>query len=484
MMCDLSDQNFVDTNSFKTMKNQNRRTFIKNSILTGSAFAINNPVNIFGQDSIQPLKEIRIKEVDSNFEREPLIRPFGFKGGYMSEIWQTVSYLESYSGQHQIGLCTQNVLWSDANVFSSNSEAAGNALMYAVTEFAQQIIRGQTFRSPVSLLDEILPKVYSYAKKVTSNPNLRKTFALNALVGVDNALWLLYAQENGFKTFDDMIPEKYKSCLSYQHKNAAAIPLMAYNIPINEISEAVDQGYFFMKIKIGQPGTQQEMLEKDKARLSAIHSAIGNVRTKYSKDRKLPYYFDANGRYEKKETLMRLLDHAMKIGAFDQISVIEEPFSEALEIDVSDIPVRLAADESAHTDEDAIKRIEMGYRAIALKAIAKTLSMTMKIALAAHERNIPCFCADLTVNPILIEWNKNVAARLKSFPGMNNLGLIESNGHQNYKNWEKMMSYHPSNSGSWVKAKNGVYQLGSDFYQNSGGIFERSSHYENMFLKK
>ena len=74
---------------------------------------------------------------------------------------------------------------------------------------------------------------------------------------------------------------------------------MAYNIPINEISEAVDQGYFFMKIKIGQPGTHKEMLEKDKARLSAIHKAIGNVRTKYSKNGKLPYYFDANGRYEK-----------------------------------------------------------------------------------------------------------------------------------------------------------------------------------------
>ena len=139
MTCDLSDQNFVNTNSFKIMKYQNRRTFIKNSMLTGSAFTINNPLNIFGQDSIKPLKEIRIKEVDSNFEREPLIRPFGFKGGYMSEIWQTVSYLESYSGQHQIGLCTQNVLWSDANVFSSNSESAGNALMFAVTEFAQQI---------------------------------------------------------------------------------------------------------------------------------------------------------------------------------------------------------------------------------------------------------------------------------------------------------------------------------------------------------
>ena len=40
-----------------------------------------------------------------------------------------------------------------------------------------------------------------------------------------------------------------------------------------KLTAAVAQGYFFMKIKIGQPGTQAEMLEKDKARLSAIHAA-------------------------------------------------------------------------------------------------------------------------------------------------------------------------------------------------------------------
>ncbi len=73
------------------------------------------------------------------------------------------------------------------------------------------------------------------------------------------------------------------------------------------------------------------MLEKDKARLSAIHKTIGDVRTPYSKNGKLPYYFDANGRYEKKETLLELLDHAKKIGAFDQIAIIEEPFAEELE---------------------------------------------------------------------------------------------------------------------------------------------------------
>ena len=466
------------------MKNRiTRREFIATTGVAGAAALTG--INA-GLGSVMPvaLKTITIADVNSNFEREPLIRPFGFKGGYMTEIWQTVNYLKSTSGEHRIGLCTQNVLWSDAKVFASHSESGGNALMFALTERALQIMKGQSFSTPVELLDNILPEVYAYGQKITANPQLRKTFALNALVGTDNAAWLLYAKENGFTTFDEMIPKAYRPALSNHHSKAAAIPLMAYSIPINEIQSAVEQGYFFMKIKIGQPGTQEEMLEKDKARLSAIHMVIGNVRTPHTKDGKLPYYFDANGRYEKKESLMKLIDHAKKIGAFDQIAIIEEPFAEELEFDVTDIPVRLAADESAHTDEDAIKRIEMGYKAIALKAIAKTLSMTMKIAQAAHERNVPCFCADLTVNPILVEWNKNVAGRLNSFPGLGNLGLVESNGHQNYKNWETMMSYHPRKDGAWVRAQKGVYNLNKEFYQTGGGIFDPMSHYEEMFTSK
>ena len=426
-------------------------------------------------------KIITIKSTQSDFEREPLIRPFGFKGGYMTEIWQTIARIQSDSGISKIGLCTQNVLWSDANVFTNNSEAGGNALMYAVSERALQISKGQSFKNPIELLEKIQDEVYEYAQSVTSNPDLRKTFALNALVGVDNAAWLLYAQENGITNFDDLIPEAYSECFGYRHDKVAAIPLMAYSIPVSEITQAVEDGFFFMKIKIGQPGTQQEMLEKDKARLTEIHNAIGHKTTPHTKNGKLPYYFDANGRYEKKETLLHLIDHAKKIGAFDQIAIIEEPFPEHAEIDVSDIPIRLAADESAHTEEDALVRIQMGYKAIALKAIAKTLSMTMKITKVAHENNVPCFCADLTVNPILVDWNKNVAARLASFPGIGGLGLCETNGHQNYKNWKTMESYHPYTDAPWRKAIGGVFNLDDDFYQKSGGVFAESSHYEELF---
>jgi len=419
---------------------------------------------------------MKISKVNSNFEREPYIRPFGFKGGYCSEAWQTIALLESDSGLRGVGLCTQNTLWSDADVFAAYSESGGNALMYALLEHGLQLVKDQSFLSPIDMLDAVWPRVYEYGVKITGTPNLRETFALNALVGLDNAAWLLYAAENKITSFDDLIPVTYKPALSHKHSKIASIPLMAYAIPLDEIKSAVKDGYFFMKIKIGSPGSPQEMLEWDKKRIEAIHKAIGHAETPYTKNGKIPYYFDANGRYPDKETLSRLLDFMKKIGAFEQIAIVEEPFPEEYEADVSDLGVRIAADESAHTDKDAFKRIQMGYGAIALKAIAKTLSMTLKIAKVAHEHHIPCFCADLTVNPILVEWNKNVAARLAPLPGLE-IGLLETNGHQNYSNWDEMKKAHPFPNAVWATTHNGVFELDEHFYLHSGGIFKDLERY-------
>lgn len=421
-----------------------------------------------------------IKNVHSTFERQPLIRPFGFKGGYMKEIWQTAVMLESASGIRKIGLGTQNALWSDATVFAAHSPSAAESFMYLMSEFALQRIKGRSFETPVQLLENILDDVYEYGLTITGNANLRKTFALNALVAVDNAAWLLYAAENNIHSFDDLVPKFCKPALSQHHEKIASIPLMAYSIPVDEIVAAVEDGYFFMKIKVGQPGSPEEMLEKDKSRISEIHDAIGGYRTPFTASGKLPYYFDANGRYENKEQLKRLIDHMDHIGALDQVAIIEEPFPEEYEEPVDDLPVRIAADESAHTISDARKRIELGYSAIALKAIAKTLSMTMQVAQLAYEQNVPCFCADLTVNPILVDWNKNVAARLTSFPGLDNLGLLETNGHQNYADWQTMQQHHPHADAEWTKTTNGVFELGTDFYEKSGGMFEQSEYYQKL----
>jgi L-alanine-DL-glutamate epimerase-like enolase superfamily enzyme len=459
--------------------NINRRQFVHR---TGSLMAL-AAAGISSTPSLGKIlsaaSPIRITKVDSNFEREPLT-PYRFKGSEVTTGWQVAAYLESASGIHKIGLGGQGTLWSDATVFASHSVAGGNALMYAMSEYALQMMKGESYTHPIELLDKLLPEVYAYGQKITGNTKLRTTFALNALVCVDNAAWLLYAAENNINNFDDLIPDKYKPGLSYRHEKVASMPSFSVGADVKKIKTAADEGYFIMKLKTGSAGTQKEMLEKDIAFLTAVHKAIGHYETPYTKSGKIPYYFDANERYDEKDTLMRFLDHAKKIGAFDQIAAIEEPFGERNEVFVGDLGVTIAADESAHTVEDAARRIEQGYSAIAVKAIAKTLSMTMKITQLAREKNIPCFCADLTVNPILVDWNKNIAARLAPFPNIS-IGLQETNGHQYYKNWDTMISYHPRRNGSWVKTQQGVYITDASFYKESGGILEPSAHYEEMF---
>jgi len=427
------------------------------------------------------LKNMKIKNIDSDFERELLVRPFGFKGIYQKEFWVSAALLENESGNKQVGLMTQCLAWSDLNVFLAHTEAAGNMLLHTTLEHALQLIKGVPFRTPIELQDAILENVHQFGKKITGSKNLRMTFTLSSLVALDLAAWMLYAQENGFKNFDEMIPDDYKPALSYQHKAVAHVPLLSYNVPLNEIEAAVDQGYFFMKIKIGRPGSQEEMVKGDMERIEAIYKLIGHRETPHTLNGKIPFYFDANGRYEKKETLQRLLDHAKKVGMFEQIAVIEEPFPEEADIQVGDMGVRIAADESAHTAQDVKKRIQMGYSAIALKAAAKTLSMTMRMAKVAHENNIPCFLADLTCTPILVDWNKNVAARLAPFPGLKDMGLLESNGHQNYLHWKELVSYHPYPKGSWINSKDGIFNLNIDFYEKSGGALISSDHYLNLF---
>ncbi|OGV68589.1 MAG: L-alanine-DL-glutamate epimerase [Lentisphaerae bacterium RIFOXYB12_FULL_65_16] len=426
---------------------------------------------------------IQIAAVSSNFEREPLIRPFGFKGGYVSEIWQTVAGLKSTSGKCTAALNTQSVLWSDADVFARWSESAGNCLMFGMTDFALRQAQGMTFETPMDLLDKLLEPTHEYGKKITGKKDLRLTFALNALVGVDAAAWILYAREKGIKDFDALIPAAYRAAIAHRHTKVAAIPLMAYGIPMPEIVQAVNDGYFFLKVKIGsdpdKDGDREKMLQWDMQRVEAIHKAIGNRETPHTQNGKIPYYFDANGRYDSIERLQRFLEHTKKIGAFDQIAIIEEPFPEEYKKNVSGLGVRIAADESAHCDHDVEERISLGYGAIALKPIAKTLSMTLKIAKVAHDAKVPMFCADLTVGPIQVDWNKTFACRLAPLPGMK-IGVVETNGHQNYKHWADMQSYHPAAGSKWMQTKGGCFELDNDFYARSGGILEDSEHYRKL----
>ena len=426
---------------------------------------------------------MRIEATRSNFIREPLLAPFGFKGGYLSELWQVIATL-STKEHTGLGLGIQSVLWSDAQVFTSTSQSGGNAYMFAMTDYALKLAKGMDFTDPFSLLQELYPKVYEYGKQVTDNPSLRKTFALNSLVSVDNAAWQLYAKEQGQSDFLQLVPEANRASLQGRQQKLCSIPLVTYGMTIADVKKLVNDGYFFLKVKIGsdpdKDGSQEKMLAWDKNRLREIHEAVKDMTTPYTESGHIPYYLDANGRYDSKERLAELLKYAEEIGALERIAIVEEPFPEEYKVDVSDLPARIAADESAHSYEDAIERIELGYKAIALKPIAKTMSMSLLILAEAHKRGIPCFCADLTVNPWMVDFNKNVAARIDPLPGMK-IGVLESNGSQNYTNWATMRTYHPMfGKASFIDPVRGIYEVGDDFYRTSGGIFMDSPYYSKL----
>ncbi len=424
-----------------------------------------------------------ISAYDFNFEREKLLRPFKFKGGAFTEKWINVVAMRTISGLKATGIGSTAILWSDPDVFASHSEIGGNLLMSSVSEHACRLFVGKEFENPEAGTSQIFQELHEYAQKITGIKSLRQTFTLNSLIAPDNTLWKLYFQENDCENFDQLLNVIHPGVFECRHSSIASIPLITYNITLEEIRNFVENGVFFLKIKIGQSGSQEEMLRKDMTRLSEIFNAVGDYETPYTVSGKIVFYLDANGRYESKELLEKLLLHCEKSGMIEQILILEEPFPEEYEADVSDLPVRIAADESLHSVDDVLRRINMGYGAMTLKPAGKTLSMSLLMGKAALEHDIPCYVADSACVPQLVDWNKNLAARLPLLPGLK-CGFMESNGASFYCRWEELIKDHPCNGQKWIEAENGMFQLDESFYHNSGGIFEPPGHYMDLIKNK
>ena len=432
-------------------------------------------------------KTIPIRSAALTYVREPLSAPFGFKGRYLEELWQTVVLLDS-GNFTAAAPCVESVLWSDAKVFGEHPPAESSALMMSVTEQALRLLKGSSFRTPDEAIDGLVPELKIYADRICGR-NVALTFVLNALVGVDLALWMLYAQENGLRSFDELIPESAESVMRERYPEIAHIPLLSYAVGPEEIGRLASSGTGLLKIKIGKavPGASgheddmRSMLEWDKRRIAEIHEIVSRHSTDLTEDGKILYYLDANGRYDSLSRLEELLDACDRMHVLDRIALLEEPFPEEAEIDVGHLPVCVNADESAHSLEDVEKRMQMGYGAVALKPIAKTLSVSFRMASAVLHAGGQCLCADLTVNPWLAEWNMQFASRIRPVRGMRT-GCVEVNGNQNYANWERMKTMLPAGL-AWEDEKNGRFVLPRDYYEKSGLLFGRNG-YDALFEGK
>ncbi len=411
-------------------------------------------------------------------EREALLRPFHFKGGFFTEKWINVLSLVAGGGRHT-AIGGSAVLWSDPRVFFDFSETGGNVIMAAMAERGARLLRGRSFRDPLEALQAVLPEVHALGQELTGRRELRPTFTLNSLVCLDLALWKLYAALRGARRFEEMVPAELAAGLESPQRLLAHVPLVTYNTPVSEVVELARGGHFFLKIKIGHPGTPREMLQRDLERLSSLHRRLREVRTPHTPDGRLRYYLDANGRYPDRATLERLLEAVARQGMLEQVALLEEPFAEDSRIEVGDLPVRVAADESLHGPAEVADRFELGYGAVALKPAGKTLSMSLLMAAEASRRGVPCFVADSACVPLLLEWNRNVASRLPAFPGLS-CGLLESNGAQNYRRWSELVADHPCAGAAWMAAQEGLFRLEEPYHAVAGGIFLPAGHYERL----
>ena len=68
-----------------------------------------------------------IVKTDLEFVREKLKSPFGFKGRYLDELWQTVA-LVATERHTAVAPATESVLWSDGAVFGENPPAAAKRI--------------------------------------------------------------------------------------------------------------------------------------------------------------------------------------------------------------------------------------------------------------------------------------------------------------------------------------------------------------------
>ncbi len=410
---------------------------------------------------------MRINNACGAYESELFVKPFGFKGNSLSGVWQTAVLLEA-DGEKGVGLGVQSVLWSDPAVFLAYGENKSNELMFAVTKYALTNIKGAEFDRPEEIVGKVFEPCLEYAKKVCGM-NVTETFVLNALVPVDHAAWVLWARANGVDRFDKLFDGGYRA------DRMSCIPLITYSTSADEIKRLADEGTALFKIKIGSDpegdGDPRKMLDWDIARAAEIHRLLCDIECEHTDCGHPVYYFDANGRYPDKALLCELLDALDREGILERTVLFEEPFAAENKLYVGDLPVCIAADESAHSLADVKERIELGYKAITLKPIAKTASVSMAMAKYAIERGVQCFCADLTVNPVMVEWNKNFAARIPPVKGMR-IGVFETNGAQNYRNWEAMSGYMPK----IMKNSGAIIDLNSEFYSDDG-IFKIPEHY-------
>ena len=373
-----------------------------------------------------------IEHYDIERVRHRLARPYRFKGRQLDELQEMRIQLRAsgadgrdYRAQ---GQSVQSVLWAAPQLFERVDVESGNDEMFALTQRALTLIEGRSMGDPAALTLELIERLSPGLEE----PNL----LLNALVGLDFALWDLAMQRAAAQSLGELAP----SLAGEYVGRAVGIPVIDHGSTDEEMAKLHQSDLPLLKLKLGGTGqTGAALVAADRA---LVERCIAQ------RDGDGPrYLLDLNGRYGGLAELREL------IAGFplDALVALEEPFAEGREEALEDLPVAVFADEAVHRPEDIDRLARLGYRGLALKPVAKTLSLSLVLLERALAHGWQVYCADLTVSPHLGPWQRAFASRLPLLPGLSR-AIYEANGPQFYADWDGMARSAAELVPDWLRA--------------------------------
>lgn len=395
-------------------------------------------------------------------KRLSTIRPFHFKGSSWREKWLTRVTLTTESGLQVQAQGSQAVLWSDADFFLAFSEEEGNQRQAAITEAVLKTLIDQLLGQPLEMLPTLIATAKDLAPQVTGRA-VSPTLILNALVPIDNALWKLYAAEQGISSLEELLPTPQAGWQRRLHR----VPVINATMADDEILQLANE-HHCLKLKLGLPGEPTEMLATDRELLGQVLDMTHNLQKPGAPGGHLQLYLDLNGRYPDVDTVQRLLaDFPTK-----RICAVEEPLPYESNESVAELPVPAAADESLVDVAGVAAKADQGYRIMTLKPAGKTFSMALLQAAAARKRGLAFMVADNAAVPIVRNWNMALAAWCPPLPGWD-APLLESNGPQFYADWVALCAAYPQPSATWLQPYEGCFLLDNTYYAAAGGVLAR-----------
>jgi len=311
--------------------------------------------------------------------RYPFIKPFVLSGGTITSFLQLFCEIETTDGVLGLGHSGISPVWSDKRPDVSFDDKERQSVELA--GFVAGRLAGRSFENPFEAFDFMKAAADEFSAAI-GLPRLSRYVCLSP---IDMAVWDAYARfrdQNVFECIAGEFPELGRF-FGAPRDLEVAHTIGVGEDPAVELKFAVKHGIRWFKLKL------KGNIEDDIRAIKKFFSVFSGISPQV--------ILDGNEGYSAND-LESLVSALSKEEFFTSVEYIEQPVSrsggESVMVAGDTVPV--FADEMVCDCGDLMVARRLGYRGIALKPTAKTLSETVRMLPLIEEIGFKVSIADLT----------------------------------------------------------------------------------------